>query len=123
MPEERFVYKYVGPGEGPKRIFRVAWREFVFDPYEELSAGEHEMCKAYFERFSELFIRIPYEDYLAYLADAAQVRFCGDYGGMNAKGEFCGRRVDEGQRCEHHGEDGKQGPFEASGWDRPERLL
>ena len=107
-------------------IYAKPLRPFEFRPYLRVSVADYVTWKALFEYTGQIEV-VSEKEYAewadAVAAAAAILYFCGDYGGCNKKGEFCGRRVDGvGCRCEHHGgrDSEQQGHYEATGWPRPE---
>lgn len=125
---ENMVYiKYLGP-EGQYFRHVVLHHPWHFDPICAMPFSEYDLNRAYFDQLSEYFEVVTEAEYIAEEKAKAEkeaaVFYCGDFGGVNGKGVFCGRRVPEtGCRCEHHGgKTPEQGSFEYAGGERPKGL-
>ena len=130
MNEHVYVWTHLkGPDGGPFRQHLLAHRPFAFDPYEVLTLAEYVESKAWLDEYPEDFKLISEKEYLAWKAekeaDAAELRYCGDFGGTKASGAFCGKKVHaDGERCEHHGgnDEELQGTYERVDIPRPKGL-
>lgn len=117
MAEGTVILKFVGP-KPETTVVMFIHNPWHFDPYCEIPFEEYALSQGYFNEYKDMFVLVPRSEYEAYLAEkaarAAEVHYCGDSGGQNKKGEFCGRRVEgPGCRCEHHGgnEEALQGTY------------
>lgn len=108
---DEVVVKFLGKKQS-LTVNMHAWHPWVFDPFCVMTAKEYVGAKGYWaENAQDFALALPgeYEAHLkAIEAKLATIFYCGDSGGATTKG-FCakrtcgGKKIEAGERCEHHG--------------------